>query len=270
MASTSSDNQSRAFRPYGTRPPFDLDDYKDSFDLWEHQWINFLELSTIDTALDEGLRPKYKASMLKSCLSKHTLFAVLSSGLTSAQLQDPKKIIETLRNRCNAGRNRHLWRAKFVQRTQRPNETLDDWLCDLRDLARKSEFTADCSATCGSTRILGQLIHGINNQALAAQILEKGQSVTLETAISLLRTAEADSKLSANQATGQSLYKKCREGLQKREGGTEKMFFKKYHCMFCGGKTRHPREECPANGKICTKCELVGHFQKVCLSKTID
>ena len=38
---------------------------KDSFELWEHQWKSFLVHSTIDTALEEQLRPKYKANLLQ-------------------------------------------------------------------------------------------------------------------------------------------------------------------------------------------------------------
>jgi hypothetical protein len=40
-----------AFKPYGKPPPFDLDEYKDSFELWHKKWTIFLSLSTIDSAL---------------------------------------------------------------------------------------------------------------------------------------------------------------------------------------------------------------------------
>ncbi len=39
----------RGFKPYGTPPPLDLGEYKDSFELWEKQWEIFLVLSAIDT-----------------------------------------------------------------------------------------------------------------------------------------------------------------------------------------------------------------------------
>ncbi len=66
----------KPFRPYGSPPAFDLDEYKDSFEIWEAQWEIFLELSTINTVLLEADRPKYKANILKSCLSKSTLTAL--------------------------------------------------------------------------------------------------------------------------------------------------------------------------------------------------
>jgi hypothetical protein len=55
----------RPFRPYGTPPPFDMDDYKDSFEIWHAQWDIFLELSTINTALDPADQPRYKANIEK-------------------------------------------------------------------------------------------------------------------------------------------------------------------------------------------------------------
>ncbi|KZS02453.1 Uncharacterized protein APZ42_000502, partial [Daphnia magna] len=75
-----------AFKPYGKPPPFDLDEYKDSFELWHKKWKIFLSLSTIDSELDAGDRGLYKAHTLLSCLSTDTLQAVLSMGLTDAQL----------------------------------------------------------------------------------------------------------------------------------------------------------------------------------------
>jgi len=30
------------FKPYGKAPPLDLDEYKDSFELWQKKWTIFL------------------------------------------------------------------------------------------------------------------------------------------------------------------------------------------------------------------------------------
>jgi hypothetical protein len=114
----------KSFKPYGSPPMFDLDDSKDSFELWHAQWNIFLALTTIDTALDEDDCPGYKISMLVSCLSKDT--TVLCMGLSEDDLEDHKIIIKHLRERCNAGRNRHVWRQQFAMKKQRSNETADN------------------------------------------------------------------------------------------------------------------------------------------------
>jgi hypothetical protein len=43
----------RAFKPYGSPPRFNLDEFKDTFELWHCQWKIFLALSTIDTVLEK-------------------------------------------------------------------------------------------------------------------------------------------------------------------------------------------------------------------------
>ena len=93
----------KAFKPYGSLPRFDLDEYKDSFELWHQQWKNFLALKTIDTVLDGDERPAYTNYILLSCLSKETLQAAMSVGLREAQMGDHEVVIQKLRERCNAG-----------------------------------------------------------------------------------------------------------------------------------------------------------------------
>jgi hypothetical protein len=112
----------KAFKPYGSPPRFDLDEYKDSFELWHQQWNIFLALSTIDSVLEDDERPAYKTNNLLSCLSKETLQAVMFVGLTDTQMGDQEVVIQILRERCNAGRNRHIWRQQFALRKKRANE----------------------------------------------------------------------------------------------------------------------------------------------------
>ena len=35
-------------------------------------------------------------------------------------------------------------------------------------------------------------------------------------------------------------------------------------CFFCGSKTQHPRDICPAQGQTCSYCHKQGHFSSVC------
>ncbi|XP_032791630.2 uncharacterized protein LOC116928637 [Daphnia magna] len=81
----------RPFRPYGTPPPFDMDDYKDSFEIWQAQWKIFLELSTIDTALDAAERPRYKANGKKKKsgdVRSISVHSVTVGAVTVAELVD--------------------------------------------------------------------------------------------------------------------------------------------------------------------------------------
>ena len=35
------------------------------------------------------------------------------------------------------------------------------------------------------------------------------------------------------------------------------------NCSYCGG-SQHPRDQCPASGKTCIRCEKKGYFAKLC------
>ena len=66
------------------------------------------------------------------CLSSATLQAVLTMGLSVAEMNDHVEIIKKLKERCNAGRNRHVWRQIFAGKKQLEGQAADDWLCELR------------------------------------------------------------------------------------------------------------------------------------------
>jgi hypothetical protein len=51
------------------------------------------------------------------------------------ELGDPDIIIDKIHERCNTGRNCHVWRQQFAFRIQREKESVDSWVCGLRDLA---------------------------------------------------------------------------------------------------------------------------------------
>jgi hypothetical protein len=96
-----------------------------------------------------------------TCLSNSTLKAVLTMGLSVTDLEDADVIIKKLQERCNTGRNCHVWRQQFASRAQRDAESIDTWLSDIRDLSYKYEFEKDCCPDCQNTRLLGQIVFGV-------------------------------------------------------------------------------------------------------------
>jgi hypothetical protein len=105
-----------SFKPHGQAPPFEMEERKDSFDVWENQWKIFIDLSTIKDLVPGPQQPKYMAALLLSCMSPNTLKTVVNAGLGATAMEDVTQIIEYLRERCNAGKNKRVWR----QELQRP------------------------------------------------------------------------------------------------------------------------------------------------------
>ena len=101
------------FKPNGTAPPFDLEEYRDTFSVWKMKWDVFIRLSNIDEVLEQARRAQYKADVLISCLSPTTLHTVMSMELTDEDLRNPTTIITKFEERCKAGRNEHVWRYQF-------------------------------------------------------------------------------------------------------------------------------------------------------------
>ena len=272
----------KPFKPYGTPPPLDVEEFKDSFEIWHQQWKIFLSLSTINTALPQPERPQYIANILLSCLSNSTLKAVLTMGLSATDLEDADVIIKKLQERCNAGRNCHVWRQQFASRVQREAESIDSWLSDLRDLSRKCEFEKDCCAACQNTRLLGQMVFGVLDDDVRRKLLELGAKLTLEKAITIVRTAEATRLQSSNMKQGTTApVNQIKSATGKRpndrQAGSQRSQprgkpsvrwhppgCQPYGCWSCGAASRHAKEECPAFGKECHTCHKSGHFQSVC------
>lgn len=277
----------RPFKPYGTPPVFDFDEYKDAFSLWFHQWETFLALSTINTALPVAERAEYKKNVLFSCLSKPTLHAVLTMGLSAADLQSHTAIIDALRDRCNAGLNPHVWRLHLVRRLQLENESADDWLSDLRDIASKCNFATGCGALCEPKHILSQIIAGVYDEDVRRLLLKAGPQLTLDVAVTTVRTAEAAIQQSANLKSGgaagiqglgkKSTYKQNKDSGQPPQpkgqtGGHPDTKSTQRSpsgpgCWWCGSDKRHRQTECPAYGQECRNCGKSGHFQRVCQSE---
>ena len=153
------------------------------------------------------------------------------------------------------------------------NETIDNWLCSLRDMARKSEYHKDCCAKCEPTRILQQLIYGVRNVTMRQKLLEVGPKLTIDEAMKIMRSAEN----ARNQATDleepclhlvRSTYKKKKFNTNEAKAADPNRRDQKTTCWYCGGNNRHAREDCPARDKQCNNCGKRGHYEKVCKNKT--
>ena len=105
-----------------------------------------------------------------------------------------------------------------MTRSQRENGPADDWLCDLRDIASKCEFNSDCCSQCEPTRIIGQIIFGVQDDDVRLKFLEKGANLTLDQEINTLRTAEATMKQAANLRDSVGMQQNARSTYKKKGG----------------------------------------------------
>jgi hypothetical protein len=247
--------QVKPFEPHGQAPLFDMEERKDSFDVWETQWKIFIDLSTI-----KDLVPGLKT--------------VVNAGLGATVMEDVTKIIEYLIERCNAGKNKRIWRQQIKSCTQRQRLSIDNWLCKLRHLARKCEFETCCNR-CDVEQILDHFLFGQHDREVQLKLFDIGPTLTIDQPLlysphmwdvkTPSRATNNRSISTRNQAkvdvpeTAAATATKA-DAPNKPTGAT---------CDKCALEIRPAGHDCPARNATCRKCNVMGHFKALCNAKPI-
>ena len=152
---------------------------------------------------------------------------------------------------------------QFRQATQRPEETVDQFVTRLRKLAVHCEF--------GNLEkeLRSAVIQQCKSKRLRRYALREDE-LTLDKLLSKARVLEA----SENQAEGMeqagvstdTLRHLRKKQLKPREQSQPHKSTKV--CRQCGFTWPHTTSPCPAKGKTCKKCGKPNHFAKMCLSKS--
>jgi predicted Zn-ribbon and HTH transcriptional regulator len=206
-------------------------------------------------------------------MSPNTLSTVINARLGDAAIKDSSIIIKYLKDLCNAGKNKHVWRTQFDSCDQRQNQSIDNWLYELRDLSGKCEFEVGCHL-CETERLLGRIVNGVTDNDVRIKLLEVGPNLLLDQAIVIVRTSEM-SKLEAEQIhPGGSVesiqklaYKKAKSF--KVTEAAAAAYTKANHgtsgatCDKCGFEIRPGGHNCPAKNDKCNKCDQISHFKSV-------
>ncbi len=164
---------------------------------------------------------------------------------------------------------RHL----FHTRKQGRSESINSFVTDLKNIARKCEF-----GDLGRDLIKDRIVCGIQSDAVRKILRETG--LTLEKALSICNSSELSEQQVKNLADNEDVHevsslrsnesrqdkriqrqlKKSDSPEQTRESTGAKVINK---CRNCGGK--HMPKQCPAFGKTCHNCNKKNHFARVCL-----
>ena len=127
---------------------------------------------------------------LQLCFSRDTLNIVDNLGLTADQRQDQAQIISALKAYVDGHVNESVERRNLRQRTQHVDETFDDFLVALRDLAKTCNF---CSNECLQKAIRDQIIEGLQDGEAIQELLQI-RELTLDEKIAKCRALESAKK----------------------------------------------------------------------------
>ena len=171
--------------------------------------------------------------------------------------KDFNKVLEKFDEHFIPQRNVIHVRAQFHRRDQGREETVEEYVRALYELAEHADFPD--KENC----IRDRLVLGITDQELSKK-LQLQADLTLKSAVTMARQHEAV-KVQLEEQRGQGsvdkvgVYKKAQKS---HRGGQREQ---QSSCGFCGNQ--HQKGKCPAFGKKCLKCGKKSHFERVCRSK---
>ena len=155
----------------------------------------------------------------------------------------------------------------FRQATQKPEETVDQFVTRLRKLAAHCEFTNL------DKELRSAVIQHCKSKRLRRYALR--EELILDKLLSKARVLEA----SENQAEGMEQADTSAETIQllQKKHQKYKTQSRSSHsaksssvCRQCGFTWPHKGSTCPAKGKTCKKCGKPNHFAKMCLTKPVE
>ena len=173
---------------------------------------------------------------------------------------------------CKPRKNVIMERYKFNIRVQRKDETADQYVTELKLIAKNCKF-----GSLEDELIPDRLVYGTNSERVKERLLRE-EELTLNKALKICRADEQSNKqLKVMNAEGEvhAINQLPKEKEQFKTNAKRKNTAKrddKQHqstnnCKYCGKS--HASKQCPAFGKKCYNCGKNNHFSKVCRKKKV-
>lgn len=253
-------------------PPFDYDiDKSNAGPRWE-KWVKKLENLFIGMNLKDSNRKK---ALLLHYVgdSVYDIYEAEKSSSDSTY-EETKQVLTSY---FEPKRNIQMDIFNFRSCKQKANQSLDDFVTELRQLAKYCNFLST------DDEILSQVIQHCKSSRLRKralrepdktlkEILELGRSLEMvdkqaaaieDEAVNAIKNPRSPNKTTRRKPdlhkpamTSRNIHstKKTNQAPQKTPNT----------CLRCGGKYPHDTP-CPAMGKICNYCKKPNHFKSVCL-----
>lgn len=258
----------------------------DQWRLWRQKFENYLIASETNNKSEE-----VQCAQLLHFLGDDALQIYNSFSLTASERNKVKTLLQKFEEYFIPKKNLTYERYKFFNLHQGANETIEQFVTELRNQAKLCEF-----ANLNDDLIKTMLITGLRDAILREKLLQN-QEKTLHTVIEACIIWEntkiqneeiktAGSNLAEINAV--SYNKKSKSHIPKRSNSFHNSKSVDYYkgrpsykitqdrrpsklnnfnnsCMKCGKS--HRRGDCPAYGKTCAVCKKLNHFGYMCRNK---
>ncbi|XP_071104112.1 uncharacterized protein [Haliotis cracherodii] len=181
-------------------------------------------------------------------------------------MENVSKILEKFGSYCYPHTSVMYERYLFNMRCQQEGENIDNYVAELRNMARSCEF-----GTLTENLIRDRVICGIHDDKVRSKLLRE-EDLYLEKAIEICRAGEqmsckVDLLMAYSPVSTDDLHREDRKMSPRddilSQGTESRQQDNKTVCHNCDGN--HKRyEQCPAFGLVCRICNKRNHFAKVC------
>ncbi|UYV76630.1 K02A2.6-like [Cordylochernes scorpioides] len=254
-------------------PNFDAKDWPS----WKQRFSRYRLLSNLNTKEQE-----YQITALIYLMGERAEEIHSAFNLSEDDAKNFEKVIEAFDNHFIGKRNVVYERALFGLRSQRPEETIEEFVTVLHRISEHYEY-----ANLREELIRDRLVLGVKDRKLSEKLM-LNENLTLAKAVEIARQWEAvmreqqDLNPSTSQVdttrkvakqkpkasghgkdNGRSTFRQTDSAKETDEG-------KKFPTCFNCGTTKHHyryRDKCPAKDKVCGKCGKKGHYTNLCRRK---
>lgn len=187
---------------------------------------------------------------------------------TFTMTDDQKKLLEEYYTRferhIKPRTNRLFARYKFQDRVQKEGETFEQFVTDLKLLAK------DCGFQDANEMVRDRILFAVSSDKIREKLLNEGSGLTLEKAIEIGQAYElsrAHLKLMTQSVEIHAVKDGARSRGDRSVTKKESQKQSERKCYRCG-EDWHAKhwQKCPAKGHECAKCHKVNHFESVCRS----
>ena len=206
---------------------------------------------------------EHRIATFITCLGQNSLRIYNALPFANdADKRDLDKVLEEMEKYCLGETNVIYERFRFNQKAQREGESFDQFLTDLKELAKTCQF-----GQMHDELLRDKIVVGVREDTLR-KLLQK-KELMLATCVSVCRACEttaAHMKEMGNNETQQVHAFRAKQksfGKQRRQLPRAEMSTQK-ECKYCGKDHKWGKQHCAAYGKLCKKCNKQNQFAQMC------
>ena len=226
------------------------------FDASQEEWSTYVERLELFCMANEINDERKKACLLTQMGPK--AYRLLQNLVLPAKPNDKKydEIVKILEDHLMPKRLVISERFRFYNRNQQPQESMNDYVAELRRLTKHCKFGGNLDEM-----LRDRFVCGLHSESIQEDLLTKEDTMKFMDAVSI-----AVSKETAMKDALELRKKVTSEELPVQEIATRRQSRKKSirkPCEHCG-RRNHEAEDCFFKHATCKTCNQKGHITKVC------